>query len=290
MEPRVLCVGVATLDVIQRVAQLPQPNTKTVSLGTLMQSGGPATNAAITARALGAHVTLASFFGPSAVADLVRRDIESMGVHVVDLAPVDTTWEPAVATVLITESTGDRTIVSLGAVGAPEDPVPTPDLTDVDVVLCDGHHLEACIAVVAAAEARGIPVLVDGGSWKTGFERLLTHSTAILMSADFTVPSSNEPVLDAVRALGPAFAARSAGSQALTYASAETRGEIAVDFVDVVDTLGAGDVLHGAWAAYVAQHGITSATMADGLRFSAQIATQSCRFAGARGWIAETSS
>ena len=60
------------------------------------------------------------------------------------------------------------------------------------------------------------------------------------------------------------------------------RGTVPVDPVDVVDTLGAGDVFHGAWLAHVGRHGLDG--FERGLRFAAGIAGFSCRFSGAHIW------
>jgi sugar/nucleoside kinase (ribokinase family) len=59
------------------------------------------------------------------------------------------------------------------------------------------------------------------------------------------------------------------------------RFEIGIEKVDAVDTLGAGDVLHGAFCYHFARTGEFEPT----LRLAAQIATQSCRGLGIRGWV-----
>ena len=52
--------------------------------------------------------------------------------------------------------------------------------------------------------------------------------------------------------------------------------------VDVVDTLGAGDVLHGATAASLAR----GEAIADALAHGVRVATESVRHPGALGWRA----
>jgi sugar/nucleoside kinase (ribokinase family) len=55
--------------------------------------------------------------------------------------------------------------------------------------------------------------------------------------------------------------------------------------VDVVDTLGAGDVLHGALAAWLAVRG--TGDVAGGLAWASRLAADSCAAQGARGWMAD---
>jgi sugar/nucleoside kinase (ribokinase family) len=70
----------------------------------------------------------------------------------------------------------------------------------------------------------------------------------------------------------------SRGSQPIAFG---TRS-IAVPGVEVVDTLGAGDVLHGALLVYLARHGVEA--FEEGLKYAVGIASESCRFPGAHAW------
>ena len=70
--------------------------------------------------------------------------------------------------------------------------------------------------------------------------------------------------------------------------------EVPVPEVEVHDTLGAGDVLHGAlgaWCAVRAGAGLpsvpTATEVAPGLAAAAEVASASCGAAGVRGWLAQ---
>ncbi|MBX9245284.1 carbohydrate kinase, partial [Actinotalea ferrariae] len=291
----VVACGLATLDVVQTVDRLPAPDEKVVARGLWVAAGGPAANAAVTAAGLGVRATLVSRVGDGTVARVVLDDLHAHDVEVLDLAPEGAS--PAVSTVLVTASTGERAVVSVNAT--------TPrSLTDVTTsaeawedavasagaVLVDGHHLDLALGVAAAARSAGVPVLLDGGSWKPGLERLLAVTDVALLSADFRLPgASGTPaaLLRAVRGLGPAHVARSQGSGPVQLLVDDDVVEVAVPAVDVVDTLGAGDVLHGALAAWLAVHG-PPAVLGDlraGLTYAAHVASSSCTGQGARGWL-----
>jgi sugar/nucleoside kinase (ribokinase family) len=296
----VLACGVAVLDVQQTVDRLPGPDEKLVAHDLLVASGGPAANAALTAAALGVEARLVTRIGDSPLGTLISADLAAHGVEVVDRAgPLD---RPAVSTVLVTRGTGQRAVVSVnasqrgGAIpeGVPIDAGWAPELMlGVDVVLVDGHHLDLALPLAEAARAAGVPVLLDGGSWKPGLERLLVVVDIALISAALHVPagltgSTGPPggdVLAAVRALGPLVVARSRGPLPIEVLTDLGRTEIAVPPVEVVDTLGAGDVLHGALAAWLAVRGTED--VQAGLAWAARIAADSCTAAGARGWLAE---
>ncbi|MGB8022390.1 MAG: PfkB family carbohydrate kinase [Candidatus Nanopelagicales bacterium] len=296
----VLTCGVAVLDVQQTVDRLPGPDEKLVANDLLVASGGPAANAAVTAAALGVGARLVTRIGDSPLGTLIRADLAAHGVEVFDRAgPLDL---PAVSTVLVTRGTGQRAVVSVNASrhgaalpdGGPDAADWAPALVDgMDSVLVDGHHLDLALPLAEAARAAGVPVLLDGGSWKPGLERLLALVDIALVSAVLQVPADlggstgrpGDDVLATVRALGPPVVARSRGPLPIEVLTSAGRAEVPVPRVEVVDTLGAGDVLHGALSAWLAVRG--TGDLQDGLAWAARIAADSCTSAGARGWLAD---
>lgn len=325
--PLLVCCGLTTLDVVQRVGRVPGPDEKLVALGLDVTFGGPAANAAATAAALGVPTVLVTALGCGPVSGLVRAGLTAAGVRVVDLA-VDDPGDPPVSSVLVTASTGQRAVVSTNATLRPDDlgaaagAAAGPSLDGATALLVDGHHLAAGVVLAAAARERGIPVLLDGGSWKPGLQSLLAHVDVAVVSADFVVPAPDEPagaagatdavrnvaasdvaastdddpcpvdaddevvgrLLEAVAALGPGFVARSSGPGPVRlrtgWGEREELVPPAVPPGEVVDTLGAGDVLHGATGAALARGIAPLAALREGIVF----ATESVRHPGALGW------
>jgi sugar/nucleoside kinase (ribokinase family) len=288
--PGLVCCGLATLDVVQRVERVPAPDEKLVATRLDLTFGGPAANAAATAAALGVPTLLVTALGSGPVARLVHDGLVAAGVRVVDLAG-GTPGDPPVSTVLVTASTGQRAVVSTNATLRPDDLGPPAAAVAEEVlrgagaVLVDGHHLAAGVAVAGAARRLGIPVLADGGSWKPGLQGLLALVDVAILSADFVVPGPRDDVLAAVAALGPSFVARSAGAGPVRVRlPSGASDEIAPPVVapgDVVDTLGAGDVLHGGAAAALARGLDPLAALREGVA----LATESVRHRGAFGWV-----
>ncbi|WP_225755052.1 PfkB family carbohydrate kinase [Actinotalea sp. Marseille-Q4924] len=308
--PLVLACGLTTLDVRQTVDRVPGPDEKVVARDLAVEVGGPAANAATTSTALGVPVRLLTRVGGAPAGRLVTEELLRLGVELVDHAAPDDA--PAVSTVLVTAATGQRAVASVNATrpsrggpaaGGPE--AVHAALDGVTAVLVDGHHLDLAVPVARAACARGVVVLLDGGSWKPGLERLLEHVDVAVLSADFRLPDDHDrgDLLDAVRALGPRAVAQSHGPDAVTVRHAGRTDAVPVPLVDVVDTLGAGDVLHGAAVAWLAcaaaDRGPTGSAPSaddaadaggvtiDALRFAVDVASASCAAAGARGWTAD---
>jgi sugar/nucleoside kinase (ribokinase family) len=131
-------------------------------------------------------------------------------------------------------------------------------------------------------------VVADGGSWKPGLERVLTHVDVLVVSGDFRRGTDDEQVdLGDLLALGPRWVARTAGRDPVLWLAADgSSGSVPVHPTVVVDTLGAGDVLHGALVADVARHG--TGDLPASLARSVELATTSVAAPGARGWAGVT--
>lgn len=301
MPDRLVCCGLTTLDVTQVVDRLPAPDQKVVADGLDVTFGGPAANAAAVAVGLGVPTTLVTVLGTGALADVARAGLAAAGVEVVDLVPEASGALP-VSTVLVTRGTGERAVVSVNGSRTPGLPPPGRRvLAGAGALLVDGHHPAAALGLAAAARAAGVPTLLDGGSWKPATDDLLRLVDLAVLSADFALPtgppaghalpadgSSVDALLDVVAAYGPQFVARSAGAGPVRVRRAVPGGverswlaPTVVPPDEVVDTLGAGDVLHGAMAAALARGAGPLAALEEGVRR----ATTSVRHAGARGWL-----
>ncbi|MBT9257237.1 carbohydrate kinase [Phycicoccus sp. MAQZ13P-2] len=288
MSGTVLACGLATVDVVQVVEAVPGPDEKVVALAADVTAGGPACNAALTAAALGVPTRFVGAVGSGPLSAVVLRELASGGVAVTDLAPP--AFEPPLSTVLVTQASGERAVVSRNAVGvaglaAPSDSALDALLDGVAAVLVDGHHLPVAVAVARAARRRGVPVLLDGGSWKPGLEELLAETELAVLSSAFAVPDEpkSADVLGAVLAAGPSWAAVSDGAGPVRWRWAGgVHGEVPVPVVDVVDTLGAGDVLHGALLAELGRGGATD--LPGSLARAVEVASRSVAHPGALGW------
>jgi sugar/nucleoside kinase (ribokinase family) len=274
-----LFVGLITLDCIYRVDHVPSSDEKLVAEESLLVAGGPATNAAIAFAALGNRARLAGALGQHPLADLIRADLATYSIEVVDLTP-QLRSPPPLSTILVTAATGDRAVVSRNAVGRQADPTAAPDLlTDVDVVLVDGHQMATSHTVAIAAQSQTIPIIIDAGSWKPGFDRVLPLATSVIAAAKFQLPDQAD-TLAALSALGIPEVATTHGSSPIQYRDRGTVGTLPVPQVPVQDTLGAGDIFHGAFC-----HHRLQVPFIEALTHAAQVAAQSCRQFGTRAWI-----
>ncbi|MGK7872616.1 MAG: sugar kinase [Xenococcaceae cyanobacterium] len=278
-----LFVGLATLDLIYLTAGFPEKNQKIVASDDTIAAGGPATNAAVTFSHLGNQATLLGIVGNHPISHLIRGDLKAYSVRVLDLEP-HRSESPPVSSIIITQSTGDRAVISLNATksqGA-ADQVPLDILHSVEIVLIDGHQIAVSQAIAQQAKGSNIPVVIDGGSWKPGLETVLPFVDYAICSANFYPPDchNQKDVFAYLKEAGIAHIAITHGEKPIQYLSQGNTGKLEVPTIQAVDTLGAGDIFHGAFCHYILQQQFINALSA-----AAKIASRSCQFFGTRQWM-----
>ncbi|MFG2555857.1 PfkB family carbohydrate kinase [Streptomyces sp. NPDC048581] len=288
--PAGLFVGLCTLDVIQLVDHVPASDEKLTAREQVVAAGGPAANAAVTFAHLGGSAALLTAIGSHPMGHAVTADLDRAGVAVSDLA-ADSVEPPAVSCVLVTASSGERAVASANATGyrlAPPDDLDTW-VAACDIAEFDGHHMELAQATAHAARAAGRRTVLDGGSWKPGTESLLPSIDVAVCSADFRAPGTDtDAPTDTLRFLrdhGVVWSAVSHGGRPIVWAGPDCGGTVEVPPVRVADTLGAGDVLHGALTHHLAgQQQLTAQGFVEALRAAAAVASRACASFGTRAW------
>jgi sugar/nucleoside kinase (ribokinase family) len=278
-----LFVGLTTLDLIYLVTAPPLPNQKIVAIDYTAAAGGPATNAAVAFQHLGNSARLLSAIGCHPITHLLQADLQQCGIEVIDLAGDRTTSLP-VSSILVTQSTGERAVTSINAVNTqiPVTAIPENILLGIEIVLIDGHQMAVGAAIAQQAQQQNIPVVIDGGSWKPGFDTVLPWVDYAICSSNFYPPDcvSSAQVVDYLASFGIANVAITQGDQPIIYRQLDIQGQIAVPVIRAIDTLGAGDFFHGAFCHFMLQTDFPTALAA-----AAQVAARACQSFGTRQWL-----
>ncbi|MBH8564321.1 sugar kinase [Nostoc sp. CENA67] len=278
-----LFVGLLTLDLIYLADSAPRNNQKIVAIDYTVAAGGPATNAAVTFSHLGNQANILGVLGSHPMTQLIQSDLANYQVAIADLEP-STSAAPPVSSIIVTQATGERAVVSINAVKtqASHTSIPPDILQNVDIVLIDGHQMAVSYDIALMAKAKNIPVIIDGGSWKTGFEQVLPFVDYAVCSANFYPPFCRieEEVFAYLNAFKIPHIAITHGEKPIAYLSNGQTGILTVPSVQAVDTLGAGDIFHGAFCNYILQSSFT-----DALAQAARVAADSCQFFGTRRWM-----
>ncbi|MGW4245154.1 PfkB family carbohydrate kinase [Nocardia sp. NPDC004722] len=150
--------------------------------------------------------------------------------------------------------------------------------------MVDAHHPELAVGVARAANRVGVPVVLDAGRWREAHKALLPMVDTAILSTAFQPPDLGdeavENVIDYVHSIGPQRVAVTHGAGPIRYSCATDSGQIEVQSVNAIDTLGAGDILHGAFCYYASR----GQEFTESLSNAAEIATLSCQHFGTRRW------
>jgi sugar/nucleoside kinase (ribokinase family) len=266
----VLCVGLTTVDVSQRVAEFPAAGQKVQSLGVHLSPGGPAANAARAVAALGHRAVLLTALDGE-LGEFARARLHPVEVHSVGAGG------PALSMVAVRERDGERTVISRNAVGVEVDATVDPALVRAaDVVLVDGHLGPLALQAADQARRAGVPVVLDAGSWKPVLDDLLPLVDVAACSAAFELSESE------VHARGVPLVIRTHGPRPVTWSRGGVTGARPVPVVDVRDTNGAGDVWHGVLAVAVAR----GMAVDDAVRWANEVAAVRVRHT-AWDWVEE---
>lgn len=276
-------LGLATTDIIYYVPRHPRNNEKLRAERQLSFAGGPATNAAVAFAAFGNAATLVTGLGSHPLAQLPKNDIADFNVHLIDCADKPKR-PPILASIMVDLSTGERCVVYAHAeVRKLKSEAIRPSILEgAHILMLDGHYLPQAMHLAELARSRGIPVVLDGGSWKEGLDLLLPLIDYAICSDNFHPPGcmDKQGVISSLREAGIEHIAITRDDDPIIAHHQGKTIELPVLGVDALDTMGAGDIFHGAFCHFLLREDFLTS-----LREAAKIAGLSCTSLGTRAWI-----
>jgi sugar/nucleoside kinase (ribokinase family) len=277
--PRVLCCGIAVRDMVFRVKHLPPRGTKISADGYFEICGGNALNAAVGIAHLGGRAAYAGPIGDVTdananhiIADLAREGIATEGALRVAGATTP------ISSILL-DAAGERTIATYRDPKLSQARCPDPErlLDGCAIISADNRYPSFTMDVCTAARRRHIPILLDADRAMPLEQGLLTVSTHVIFSAEGlrTTTEIDNPgdALQRVAAMTHAFVGVTIGPEGMIWLDEERSVRHMPSFpVTPIDTLGAGDVFHGAFALALAEGQVIDRAM----RFASAAAALKC--------------
>lgn len=282
-EIRILGVGDCVLDYLFRCKTPPKGGSTRVQ--EYKVEGGGLTATAITACArLGAHAEIISRLGNDNIAQEILEQLNKEGVETSRMVIIPN-MRSSVSFIHVDIETGERTIfyyrdpdIDLSE-GVP-DSLP---LDNVSALLVDDTWMPAAIKAAQTAKESNIPVIADLKPCEYNMElvKLVDILIAPFQFASTHANSDVEKALSIILEIGPKLAVITAGKDGSWYSDGQKIGRVRAFDVEVVDTTGAGDVFHGAFAVGLG----LGLDIKRRLEFASAAAALKCRRLGGRSGI-----
>jgi sulfofructose kinase len=279
---RIFCVGFAAHDFIFGLPTIPTEPTKHRATSFATAGGGNAATAAVAAVRLGAHTRLATRIGDDAIGAAMMAEFDAYGVDASPSRRMHGCVSPLSA--ILVDAAGERLIVNYVDPKLSNDPSWLGDLPgDVDAALGDVRWPEGSAHVLAQAKRRGLPAILDGDLPGCPPETLAAASLVAFSAGGLakTVGVADIALgLEAAERMVEGVVMATDGARGVYWREdGRLRHQPAFSVV-AVDTLGAGDVFHGALAVALAER----MSLEQAARFACAAAgLKTTRFGGRAG-------
>ncbi len=283
----VVGLGLNATDTVMTVRKFPALGGKERVVASSMQAGGQMATALVTCRRLGLNVRYIGKVGDDLGGRLQMASLRREGVDVSD-ARVMRDVPNQYGCIIVDQATGERTIFwdrDARLAVQPKELKPAA-ITSARLLHLDGCDVEAALSAARTAHRKRIPVLADLDTVYKNVETLFPYIDYLIASTQFlpAVTGHADP-FKVLEYMAREYRVRTPGMTlgrdgALVYQGG--RYIYSPGFVvETVDTTGAGDVFHGAFA-YALLAGWDMVRVLD---FANAMAALNCTVLGARGGI-----
>jgi sulfofructose kinase len=279
----VLCIGIAVLDYVFQVETMPQRPEKYRSQRMASVGGGIAANAAVAIARQGGRSLLITRLGDDGLGRTILDDIGREGVDVSLSHQFEGKRSPL--SCILVDRDGERMIISYSDQDIPTSTewLPNAMPKGIDAVLGDTRWESGSRHMFTLARAAGLTAVLDADR-KPADDSLIGLATHAALSAQACHEITGER--DAARGLGilrqrySSWLAVTDGAEGVYWTDGDSIRHTPAFKVNVVDTLGAGDTWHGAFALGLAE-GMGEAAS---VRYACAVAALKCtRFGGRDG-------
>ncbi len=274
---RVLVVGVAVMDFVFYTDVFPTGGTKNRAHDAALVGGGCAANAAVAISRLGGEALLASRVGNDPIGQMILEDLKREGV---DISATDVSGARSSYSSVLIDAEGERQIMNYRGRDLIETPDALASTSNTQAVMADTRWTEGALAAMTLAKKRGIPGVLDIES-PAEPEPLIPASHLAFSEQGLASFYPHIPPDAAVERAASEFGGWvcvTLGPRGVFWCDARGSGQIPGFVVEVVDTLGAGDVWHGAFALRLAE----GTNEAEAVRFANAVAALKCTKQGGR--------
>lgn len=282
---RVICLGLSALDQVWRVDRLFSGESEKIrGVDYSMVGGGMAANAAVTIARMGGAAAFWGRGGDDAAGREMRFALSGERIDVANFR-LFADGRSSVSGVIVDKS-GERQIVNFrGCFPEQADWLPLDEVADAAAVLADPRWVEGAVTLFDRARALGVPTVLDGDVADAEvFERLLPLTDHAVFSEPALAAfagSASDASLATLERFNCRVVAVTRGQEGVSWLENGSEQRQAAFPVEAVDTTGAGDVFHGAYAFAIG----AGLEVRDAMAFAAATAALKCTHSGGRTGI-----
>ena len=282
---RVICLGLSALDHIWRGPRFFAGGSEKIrSVEFVTVGGGMAATAAVAVARLGGISAFWGRGGDDSAGREMRRELQEHGVEVGQFRLFEN-GQSSVSGVLV-DGSGERQIVNFrGQFPEQADWLKLDEVGAASAVLADPRWVAGAKALFEAARANNVPTILDADvAERKVFETLLPltdHAVFSESALSAFFGSTDEEALAGVARYGCGVAAVTHGANGVTWLENGIAQRQRAFEVNAIDTTGAGDVFHGAYAFAIG----ACLEVADAMSFAAAAAALKCTRPGGRAGI-----
>ena len=276
----VLCVGHASYDLVFSISHHPGEDEKIVADDLISCGGGPAANAAVTVSRLGFKAAFAGYLGTDVYGEKHWQELleEQVNTQLIvrgsSPTPLSTILVKPDGKRALVNYRGDTKSLSADAI----------DFTSIHAktLLFDGHEPRLSPPLANSARQQGIPTVLDAGSVHPGTLTLMKQVDYLVCSEKFSGHFASDlgTALTQLTQIAPTVVI-TLGEKGLIWQHKGNRGIKPAFTIQAVDTTGAGDAFHGAFAAAIA----ANMDWPNVLRYASAAGALCCTQTGARSGL-----
>lgn len=280
---KIVGIGAVVMDTVASLDQFPKTDSKMRATEFKQCGGGPCATGLVAASKLGVQTAFIGNLSNDSGGNFLLEDFKKYNVST-DLINILKDYRSFTSQIWLDKSTTTRTIVfdkgNLPALELNESQKKA--IAIADVLMVDGNELPAAIEAAKIAKANGTKVLYDAGGLYEGIEPLLELTDILIPSEEFAIAKSGASnAQEAAKSLFEKF------SPEVVVVTCGKKGGYLYDGklefypiypATVLDSNGAGDVFHGAFAAGV----VKGFTYLECCHFSSAVSAIKCTKVGAR--------
>lgn len=281
---KIVGIGACVFDTLFNIPTYPEEDTKMRAVASKRAGGGPVATGLVAASKLSESAAYIGVLADDNGGAFLLRDFEKYGVDTSHVE-IKSGYRSFSSVLWLCADRGTRTCVfdkgdlpQLTLSDAQKDAVKS-----AQILMVDGNEMEAAKAAAAVAKESGVKVLYDCGGLYAGVEGVLSLTDIMIPSEEFAMGHTGEKnARDAAKKLyetyRPEVVVVTRGKEGGVMYDGEGFTDYPVYPANVVDSNGAGDVFHGAFAAGV----VKGYSYLKCCHFASAVSAIKCEGVGAR--------